>query len=248
VSLLVAIRFLTRLPAGNVASTAPDVGRSMRWFPLVGALLGAIYFAALKLLSPFLPSLVTSVLLVTIDALLTGALHLDGLADTADGFGAGRSREDTLRIMRDHAIGSYGASALFLAIALKLAAINAVIANASAAPALLLAAVLGRWSAVFSAAIAGYARPVEDDNPRSVGSPTRFVGRTELIVATSTAAAVVLAFRSWRSAGASLAAAAIAAGWTLLCRSRIGGVTGDTLGAGVVIVECAVLVVFSAVG
>jgi adenosylcobinamide-GDP ribazoletransferase len=245
--ILVAISFLTRLPAGNIACTAIDVGRAARWFPLVGALLGAIYIAAWKLISPFLPPLVTAVLLVALDALLTGALHLDGLADTADGFGAGRTREDVLRIMRDHAIGSYGASAIVLAIALKIATLDALIAHAIAAPALLLAPVLGRWSAVFSLAMAGYARPPADDSAKSVGAPARFIGRTELIIATSTAAVVVLALRSWRSAIALLISAAAAAGWSMLCRNRIGGVTGDTLGAGIVMVECLVLMVFAAV-
>ncbi len=245
--ILVAISFLTRLPAGNIACTAMDVGRAARWFPLVGALLGAIYIAVLKLLSPFLPALVTAVLLVAIDALLTGAMHLDGLADTADGLGAGRTREDVLRIMRDHAIGSYGASALVLAVALKIATIDALIAHASAANALLLAPVLGRWSAVFSAAMVGYARPPADDSARSVGTPARFVGRTELIVATSIAAAVALALRSWQSGIALLITAVIATAWTMLCRNRIGGVTGDTLGAGIVVVECLVLLAFTAV-
>jgi adenosylcobinamide-GDP ribazoletransferase len=242
--ILIAISFLTRLPAGNIECTAMDVGRAARWFPLVGALLGAIYIVAMKLLSAFLPALLTAVLIVAIDALLTGVMHLDGLADTADGFVAGRTRDDVLRIMRDHAIGSYGASALILAIALKIAAIDAFAANATAA--LLLAPVLGRWSAVFSSAIAGYARPPADDSGKSVGAPARFVGRTELIFATSTAAVATLAFRSWRGAIALLITAAIATAWTMLCRNRIGGVTGDTLGAGIVIVECLVLIVFAA--
>ena len=78
------------------------------WFPLVGALLGAIYSLAAALLKGHLPASVIAVLIVLLDALLTGALHFDGLADTADGFGGGATREDILRIMRDHAIGTYG--------------------------------------------------------------------------------------------------------------------------------------------
>jgi adenosylcobinamide-GDP ribazoletransferase len=245
--ILVAISFLTRLPAGNITCTAIDVGRSARWFPLVGALLGALYIGSVKLLSPFFPSLVTAVLIVALDALLTGALHLDGLADTADGFGAGRTRDDILRIMRDHAIGSYGAAALFLAMALKIAAIHALVPTAAAMPALLLMPVLGRWSSVFSAALAGYARPPDDDSARSVGTPARFVGKTELIIATLTAALAVVALRSWRSVIALFITAAIATGWTMLCRARIGGVTGDTLGAGIVIIECSVLLAFAAI-
>src|SRR5262249_32613493 len=156
--------------------------------------------------------------------------------------------EDVLRIMRDHAVGSYGASALVLAIALKIAAIAALANSALAMPALLLAPMLGRWSAVASPAFAGYARSIDDDTPRSVGGPARFIGGTELVIAGAPWAAPAFALWSWRTAAALMACAAAAALWTVFCRSRIGGVTGDTLGAGVVGLECLVLVIFSANG
>src|SRR5580700_2888992 len=119
-SLLAAIAFLTRIPVGRFAAIeATDVAHSAGWFPLIGVLLGAIYSLAAALLKSCLPLQVVAVLLVILDALATGALHYDGLADTADGFGGGKSREDTLRIMRDHAIGSYGGMALATLVALK---------------------------------------------------------------------------------------------------------------------------------
>ncbi len=115
-----AIAFLTRLPApSRMAFDAKDIGRSARWFPLIGLMIGGFLVAALQLFTLVFPPLVTAFLIAAIDALLTGALHLDGLADTADGFGGGRTREDVLRIMRDHAIGSYGAVALIFVIAIK---------------------------------------------------------------------------------------------------------------------------------
>jgi cobalamin 5'-phosphate synthase/cobalamin synthase len=243
---LLALGFLTHLPAWWSPCTPKEIGQAARWFPLVGGVLGAIYIGALRLLILFFPPLIVSVLIIALDALLTGAMHFDGLADTADGFGAGHAPEDVLRIMRDHAIGSYGTSALFLALALKIAAIDALIGSAYASPALLLAPVLGRWSAVFSPAVAGYARPVEHDAPRSVGSPARFIGRSELIVATLIAAAFAVAFPQWRTVIAAVLVAATIAGWTSLCRRRIGGVTGDTLGAGIAVAECLVLLTFSA--
>ena len=241
----IALSFLTRLPAGRVECTAEEIGRSARWFPLVGGVLGAIYVGAAKLLGPLFPPLITAVLICAVDVFLTGAMHFDGLADTADGFGGGRTPADVLRIMRDHAIGSYGACALFLAFALKIAALAALIGTARALPALLLAPALGRWTAVCSSAIGGYARPVQDDIPRSVGSPTRFIGRVELIIASL----VTMAFAvpdPWRGAAVWLLAAAAVAGWTGLCRRRIGGVTGDTLGAGIEMTECLVLVAYTA--
>lgn len=242
---LVALGFLTRLPAGSVFCTAEDIGHSARWFPLIGALLGGIYVAMAQLAGPFLPPLVTAVLITAMDALITGAMHLDGLADTADGFGSGRTRDDVLRIMRDPAIGSYGACALGLAIALKIAAIGALIGRPGAIPAVFLAPILGRWSAVISAVLAGYARPVADDRAKSVGSPTRFIGGSELVVATAIVVATATAFRQWRSAAVVFLILAATAGWTSICRRRIGGVTGDTLGAGIELSECLSLVAFT---
>src|SRR5260370_1363700 len=80
---------------------AADGGAGTVWFPVVGAVLGAIAAGAGWVLAGRLPPLVAAVLVVALAALLNGALHLDGLADVCDGFGGGRSREDVLRIMRD---------------------------------------------------------------------------------------------------------------------------------------------------
>lgn len=242
-----AIAFLTGLPAGrNAAFDAKDVARSARWFPLVGGLLGGVSVAALWLLSRVFPPLVTAVLIAAIDAALTGALHFDGLADTADGFGGGRTRADILRIMRDHAIGSYGAIALVLVIALKIATITTLAGSRHAITALLLAPVLGRWSAVILSSTESYARPPEDDSPKSVGSPTRFVGRHELIIATVTAVTLAAAAGRWFGGAALLVVAVASVYWGWRCRQRIGGVTGDTLGAGVELSECLVLLLFTA--
>lgn len=241
----IALAFLTRLPAGRLDCTAQEIGRSSRWFPLIGAFLGAVYAGTATLLSSVFPPFVTAVLVVLIHALLTGAMHFDGLADTADGFGAGRTRDDVLRIMRDHAIGSYGACALILAISLKVAAIGALMGTPAALPALLLAPALGRWSAVFSSALAAYARPATDDTSKSVGSPARFIGYGELALATTLLLPAALSFRAWRGAAVVLLGAAAVACWTWLCRRKIGGVTGDTLGAGIELSECLVLVLFT---
>jgi adenosylcobinamide-GDP ribazoletransferase len=234
-----ALAFLTRLPVPRYSVfDAKDVGRAARWFPLVGALLGGIYVAALWLLGRVFPPLVTSVMIVGIEAAITGGMHFDGIADTADGFGGGRTREDVLRIMRDHAIGAYGAIALILVIGLKIATVAALIDTGRASHALLLAPVLGRWSAVLLSATESYARPT--------GSPTQFVGRTEFIVATLTAVPVSVAIDLWRGTASFGLVAIGSAWWGWRCRRRIGGVTGDTLGAGIEVAECLVLLLFVA--
>jgi adenosylcobinamide-GDP ribazoletransferase len=234
-----ALTFLTRLPVARHSEfDAKDVGRAMRWFPLAGALLGAIYVAALWVLVRMFPPLVASVIIVAIEAVITGGMHFDGVADTADGFGGGRTREDVLRIMRDHAIGAYGAIALILVIGLKVATIAALIDTRRASSALLLAPILGRWSAVLLSATESYARPA--------GSPTQFVGRTELIVATVIAISAAVALDPWRGIPGFVLVAGVSAWWGWRCRRRIGGVTGDTLGAAIEIAECLVLVTYAA--
>ena len=226
---LAAIAFLTRLPVGRKAEfSAPEIGRAMRWFPIAACIIGGLQAGALILLRNFLPPLVTAALVVAIEPFLTGALHLDGLADTADGFGGGRTKDDVLRIMRDHAIGAYGATALVLCVVIKIALIQALLDQGGAPRYLVLAAALGRWAAVLLSAVFPYARSEE--------GAIKFVGRVELVLATVTA--LVLAAILGRARGlAACFAIAIAAGlWGLICRRRIGGVTGDTVGAGV---ECA---------
>jgi adenosylcobinamide-GDP ribazoletransferase len=147
--------------------------------------------------------------------------------------------------MRDHAIGSYGACALMLAIALKVAAIGALIGTPAAVPALLLAPVQGRWSAVFSSALAAYARPTTDDTSKSVGSPARYIGRGELVIATAIMLPTALSIRPWHGAAAVVFSAVAIICWTWHSRRKIGGVTGDTLGAGIELSECIVLALFT---
>jgi cobalamin 5'-phosphate synthase/cobalamin synthase len=246
-SVIAAFAFLTRLPVwGGRAFGPKEVATSERWFPLVGLVLGAIYAGALWVFGRVFPATICAILLVGLDAWLTGAMHYDGIADSADGFGGGRTREDVLRIMRDHAIGSYGAVALMLTIAIKAAAIAFLAGKPASWPAILLAPVLGRWAAVLLSASQPYARPPEQDGPLSVGSPTRLVGRAEVAIATVAALVVagVLGIRLGGPASASVAALTVV--WGAYCRRRIGGVTGDTVGAAIEISECAVFLIYSA--
>src|SRR5581483_3345198 len=156
--LLAGIAFLTRVPVpARPPFDAADLGKATMLFPLVGAAVGGLQAAALHWLAPHLPALVTAAIAVLAGVLATGALHLDGLADTADGLGGGRTPEDSLRIMRDHAVGAYGVVAIALVLAIKLAAI-AALAERGAWGALVLAAALGRWSAVPLARFWPYAR------------------------------------------------------------------------------------------
>ena len=159
-SFLAAISFLTRLPVGRLAAfDSGDVAHSAGWFPVIGLLLGSIYALTAALSKGYLPLAVIAVLLVILDAIATGALHFDGLADTADGFGGGKSRDDILRIMRDHAIGSYGGVALALVVALKVMAYAALLRQSNWIPALILTPAWADGRSCFSLARCPTRRP-----------------------------------------------------------------------------------------
>jgi adenosylcobinamide-GDP ribazoletransferase len=240
--LVAAIAFLTRVPVpSRLVFDAEDVGRSFRWFPLIGLMIGGFLVAALQLVTAVFPPLVTAFLIAAIDALLTGALHLDGLADTADGFGGGRTREDVLRIMRDHAIGSYGAVALILVVALKASTLAELIVRHRATAWLALMPILGRWSVVLLSATQPNARRSDKEGVPPGGAVSDFVGRVELVVASATALPIAFVLASWRGLAAAILVLAASGLWGWYCRRRIGGITGDTLGASVEISEVLVL-------
>jgi len=189
-TLAAAIGLLTRIPVP--APPDPETaGHATRWFPLVGAGIGGIYAALAWLASPHLPASVVAVLVLITEALVTGALHMDGLADTADGFGGGKNREDILRIMRDPTIGSYGAVAIALLVAFKIAALAALLDRHSALPYLVLAPVLGRWTAAPLSRFLPYAR--------TTNSAPAFVGTLDLVWSTVITAAIISAFGPKRS-------------------------------------------------
>ncbi len=242
--LLVAIAFLTRLPVARArALDARAIGRAALLFPAVGLLLGAAQAAALRGLTARLPAPLAAILAVALAAALTGALHLDGLADTADGFGGGRDREHVLEIMRDHAVGAFGATALVLVLAVKAAALVALV-SAGAWRWVVLAPALARWAPVALGRALPYARAGEGLG-RTV---TDGAGPFEVSGATLLAAVAAVALAGARGVAALAAVAAFTVGHGLACRRRIGGVTGDTMGAAVEISEALALVAGVALG
>lgn len=239
-SLLAAVAFLTRLPVGRLIDfDSEDVSRSAAWFPLAGALIGAISAGTAYLLRSHLPAALVGVLLVAIDAIVTGGLHYDGLADTADGFGGGKSREDVLRIMRDHAVGSYGALAIACIVALKATAYTALIGSEHWAEALVLTPALGRWSILLLTAALPYARTTPSVT-KGMGKRSLAWGTLILLIGLYDAA--TLGTRGIAAAPIGVAAVTSLVG--LYCHRRIGGVTGDTLGANVQLSEAVVLMIF----
>jgi adenosylcobinamide-GDP ribazoletransferase len=231
-TLAAAVALLTRIPV-PAPRDVETAGKATSWFPLVGALIGGIYAVLVWLAAPRLPAAVVAVFVVIAEALVTGALHMDGLADTADGFGGGKNREDILRIMRDPVIGSYGAVALALLVAFKITVIAALLERHIAVRYLVLAPALARWTVAPLSRFLPYAR--------SDKSAPSFVQTAELIWATLLTAGIALAAGVRQGSFCWAAVIAATAAFGAFCYRRIGGITGDTLGAAIEISECLVL-------
>jgi adenosylcobinamide-GDP ribazoletransferase len=231
--LLAALAFLTRVPIRR-SFDASEVGRAALFFPLVGAGIGLLQLGALRLLSPHLPSLLAAVLVVALSAWVTRGLHLDGLADFADGLGGGSTREDVLRIMRDPAVGAFGVIALVLVLAVKIAAVDAL----PSLEAVVLAPALARWTAVPIGFFLPYARQSQGLGAAMTGGAGRFelFGSTVLAVALSFLFPWKLAVFSW----AAVLLMSLLVG--SIARKRLRGMTGDVLGASVELTEASVLV------
>ena len=228
--------FLTRVPVGRrVEFGRDDVAASASLFPLVGAAVGGVCGLAADLLVPALPELVAGALAVGLAAILTGALHLDALADTADALG-GATRERALEIMRDHRIGAFGAIALVLVLLLDAAAIGALAARNDAALVALGAGAAGRAAMLPLALVLPYARP-GDGQGRVLGDLT--VSQAVLGVAFGIALALPAGVPGLAGAGAAAACALVLAAFV---RHWLGGVTGDVLGATAKLAETAFLV------
>ena len=225
-SLLAAIAFLTRIPVGGGSF---EIGAGAALFPLVGAGVGAAVGGTAYGLAHIVPALVAAGAALAVGALLTGALHLDGLADTADGLGA-RSRDAALAIMRDHAIGTYGAIALVLDLLVKAAALAALADRSRFVLEALAAGALSRAVPV----VLGLLLP--DVRREGAGAVFRV---TPGAAAVAVVLAAALAIPSDPLLIAVAAVAALVLG--LWLRHWLGGRTGDTLGAATELVETTVL-------
>jgi adenosylcobinamide-GDP ribazoletransferase len=234
-----AVQFLTRLP-GMPLGTAFEMRRAGRVLPLVGAGIGGVIGACYWLLHGLhVPALAAAALPLALGALLTGGLHEDGLADTADGFGGGRTVAQKLEIMKDSRIGSYGVLALIFASAIKIACLGSL-SGAQGLAALIAAHALARGALPFAAFALPYAR--SSGLAVSVGQPTI----ASLVIAGVLAIAVALIALPPITALACVGAVgAVTITMRLVARRQIGGYSGDVLGAIEQMGESAILLVVS---
>jgi adenosylcobinamide-GDP ribazoletransferase len=237
-----AVAFLTRLPMPHPDGAMPaNFVRAHRMFPLVGALIGAaVGLLCLGLRAIGVPDLAAAALALGGGAILTGALHEDGLADIADGFGGGRTRESKLEIMRDSRLGTYGSMVLLVSFAAKLSAL-AAIPNAFVVPSLVAAHALGRGILPVMSLNLPYAR--NDGLARNAGRPDAATAA----LAGGMALLIALLSLSWSNAFfAAVLAGVSALGMAWLALRQIGGQTGDVLGGAEQVAETAILVLLAA--
>lgn len=231
-----ALTFLTKAPWPRAPLAASqELARSLFWFPWVGALLGLIFLGAWLGLSRVLPLPAAAALLLCLSVWITGGLHLDGLADTVDGLGGGRTPEERRRLMKDSRVGAFGVMSLILVLLLKFACFLAAGQKGWRAE-FILYPMVSRWGMVFLAYLSPYARP-EGGLGQAMTSVSR---RTAAEAGLSALGLAVLLLRLkglllWAGAGVLI--------WLMsrYFKKTLGGVTGDVLGAANEVVEVAVL-------
>lgn len=229
-----AAGFLTIIPVGRDSDGSSEISASFGWFPLIGFMLGALLAGADYLLASSTSNALRSTFVVLFLIVITGAVHLDGLADTADALGAGRDRVRALTILRDSRIGTFGAAAIFFVLALKIAALAS--ATHSRPAALYLAPGLARWAMVAVSYNVTYLR--------EHGAGSRLLGADKRNLRLASIVTIIALI----PAGALLAIRATIVAILLVWILRsfyvgwLGGITGDLIGAAGEIIEAAALI------
>ena len=243
-ALLSAIRFLTSIPLPFLKEkweqqdAMLQFARSLKYYPVVGLIIGLILAVSYWALSPFLPHTLLNALLLTELIALSGGLHLDGFIDTADGIAAGHADATRRKtVMKDASVGAIGVAAVILLLLVKFVALNSIPEFRIAAT-LMLMVVLGRWAMVYAVFHYPYGRS------QGMGDALRKgTGWSGFVIATviALAASLVLA----QVAGAAIMAIAWLAvlGLAAFFKSKFDGLTGDTYGAINELVETLVLLI-----
>jgi adenosylcobinamide-GDP ribazoletransferase len=239
-SFLVAVQFMTRFPVPRGVQHSPDaLAKSAVFFPVVGLLVGVGGAALNLVLSPHMNRDVVVVLILVYLVTITGGLHEDALADAADGFGGGWEKDRVLAIMRDSRIGSFGAIAITLGMLARFVFLTNL-APAKFSGFFIAGQVLGRWTAIPLAFFLPSARESEAGQGKSIAHKISILS---LVLGTAVTIAIVAAALKTAAGWTSLIAVAIAAISGLYYSRRIGGITGDCLGATTQLTEIAVYLI-----
>lgn len=230
-----ALRLLTRLP---LPAAGPSRAGSVWAWPLAGLVVGVIA-AAVGMAARPLGIGVAAALTLGTAAMLTGAMHEDGLADCADGFWGGWDRERRLAIMRDSAVGSYGVMALLVTGLIRWSAIATLLGTGDW---MALAAVAALSRVPMGLVMVALPNARAEGLSRSVGRP----GRGVTVLAVVIGVGIAVGLTGWPGLAAVLAMSVTTAAVLVLAWTKIGGQTGDVLGASQILAECAGLAVLSA--
>ena len=232
-SAVAAVTFLTAIPLGRTTEVGSrDLRGGLALFPLVGAMIGALSAAVAWGAALVMPSLPAAVLGVAAGVIVTAAMHLDGLADTADGVGAALAGRDPSAVMHDPRLGAFGGAALSLDLLLKISVLSALVAGPRFPVEAIAAGALGRAVAIALVTALPYAGATA-----GAGAWTRGIGRGPALVGIVIASAIGILAVGWAfgvMAAAGLAIAGVIGRWS---RRHLGGVTGDTLGAAAELTE-----------
>jgi adenosylcobinamide-GDP ribazoletransferase len=234
-----AASFLTILPVAIEFAGESEVAPSMAWFPLVGLLMGVAFALEDRALGFLLGYPLRSAIVVLSMAVLSGAIHLDGLADTADALGAGGDRTRALEILRDSRIGPFGAIALFFVLGLKVISLASLSGRPRLA-ALIVAPILGRWALV--------AVSYRIEYLRATGAGSSMLGRRSernLLFASIISVVAMIPFISCKIIITYAIAIIVTVAMRSFYRRWLGGITGDLIGACGEIVEAVTMIVIA---
>jgi adenosylcobinamide-GDP ribazoletransferase len=233
--LLLAFQFMTRIPISGLSHQPFALARAARFFPIVGLAIGLMAAAIERVLVTHVQQQVLTLVLIIYLVMITGALHEDGLADAADGFGGGWTREKILLIMRDSRIGSFGAVAITLSLLSRFILINSTLP--ARLPRLLVAAsVLCRWTAL----PLGFWLPYARDDQGLGGAVAGRMPLSSLLWGTGFAVLSVAAALGLGSLLPWLITLGVTAASGIYFKRHIHGVTGDCFGATNQIAEIAI--------
>ncbi len=237
--LRLATSFLTILPVAIDSANESDVAASMAWFPLIGVAMGIVFALEDYALAFVLGHALRSAIIVLSMVVLSGAVHLDGLADTADALGGGRDRIRALEILRDSRIGAFGAIALFFVLGLKVLSL-AGLSGRSRLAALILAPTLARWALV--------AVSYKMDYLRTDGAGSSMLGRQNernLAISSAIAILAMIPFISGKVIVTYLIAVIATVAMRSFYRRWLRGITGDLIGACGELVEVIAMIVIA---
>jgi adenosylcobinamide-GDP ribazoletransferase len=241
---ILMLQFFTRLPI-NIAIEVKeeDFPKGIIYFPLVGLVIGLINALAYYLLSLIFSYLLSIIFMIFVNILITGALHLDGLADTCDGIFSARKKERMLEIMKDSRLGTNGAVAIFFDLSLRIAIMTSI-SKEYIVLAVILSNIISRTMLVLLCYISKYARPEGGLGNLFIGK----ISKGNLIISFIFGSIMSILLVNYKGIFLIALASIFIVMFSRYISSKIGGITGDILGAANELVELLVLISFVILG